>query len=143
MSGIVMALLGAAMLVPNPLPIPDIENTVIDPADASCSVSFNSDGTASRDGLGAPVAFNWFSGAPATGIGNGYWIRLQVNSGNAPTSGSSVGSILQLSATRSWTLTRTMIGTLSGNYTIQIFTDAGGVNMVSSTTFQMTSTVDF
>lgn len=128
--------------VVNPLPIPDLTDTVVDPADASCSVVFGSDGTASRDGFGAPTNFNWYGSAPITGIGNTHWIRLTVNSGTAPNSGDSTAAWLQMNATRQWGLARTTIGTNTGNYTIQIATDSGGANIVSTVTFNMTSTVD-
>lgn len=124
----------------NPIPIPNLSHTVIDPSDANCSVTFDNDGDGNHvDGSGT-VVFNWFN-PTIPGVGANYWIRLTVNSGTAP-AGSATATWLQLNSARAWNLARTTIGTSTGNYTIQIASDSGGATIVSSVTFTMTSTVD-
>jgi hypothetical protein len=122
----------------NPIPINSFGRIALDPADATVTLEFDTDGDGSMQG-NVTNAFEWFS--PVTpGIGTGYWIRLTVNSGTSP-SGSAVGSWLQLSSARSWSLTRTTIGTFTGNYTLEIATDSGGTNIVASQTINMTAQV--
>lgn len=128
---------GVVSLAAIPNPVQDIE---IDPTDATVSVTLGTDGSANYVGTLGTTNFSWFD-PNRTGVGSEYWCRLTVNSGSTP-SGSATGSILALSTLRSWSLTRTTIGTTTANVTLQIFSDAGGANVVATRTFDMTAFVD-
>jgi hypothetical protein len=79
-----------------------------------------------------PLGFDipWF--VPANIDTSGYYVRLTVNSGTGPTTGST-GS-WQILAAYQWTWVRATNGTTSGNYTIEIASDSGGSNVVTSVT---------
>lgn len=124
----------------NPIPISNFGDFALDPADASSVLTFDSDGDGTMAGVSSD-SFNWFQPTTA-GVGAGYWIRLTVNSGTSPTGGSPTATWLQMNSARSWSLTRTTIGTSSGNYTLEIASDSGGVTVVSSATITMTATVE-
>lgn len=140
MTGIHMAAAAGGGGIVDPIPITNFGDFALDPADASSVLTFDSDGDGTMAGISSD-SFNWFQPTTA-GIGAGYWIRLTVNSGTSPTGGSPTATWLQLNSARSWSLTRTTIGTSSGNYTLQIASDSGGANIVSDATITMTSTVE-
>lgn len=117
-----------------------IQDDAVDPANASVQLDLDENGEGSYDQFGGAVSFSWFS-PNSLGIGAGYWVRMTVNSGTTP-SGSSTGSWLSLATARTWTLTRTSVGTTTANVTVAIATDSGGSNVVATRTFTMTAFVD-
>lgn len=110
------------------------------PGSATASLTLGTDGTinnGSNDSSGGPAY--WYT--PTTvGIGSNYWVRMTLNSGDAFTTGT-VGSYLQLSSSRAWTLQEAVIGTKTNSCTIQIATDSGGANVVASGTISFTAVV--
>jgi hypothetical protein len=139
MSGMLLAVMGGGGSgIVNPIPINNFSDIAIDPADATAALIFNSDGSGEMNGT-VSNPFSWFE--PETvGIGSSYWIRLTVNSGTSPSG--TVGVWLALSSSRSWTLTRTTIGVSTGNYTLEIASDSGGVSVVASASITMTADVE-
>jgi hypothetical protein len=141
MSGIHMMLMaGGGSGVINPIPVPNASAFELNPTDASCSVTFDTDGdgvTASSSA--ADVPFNWHYGAPIVGIGAGFWIRFTKTGGSDPTGGSALATWHQLSSVRQLVMTETGIGTRTGTFTVQIATDSGGVTVVGTDSFTMTS----
>lgn len=75
----------------------------------------------------------WADPASAT-IGDGYDVRLTVNSGDSPTSGSATGSWLALSSDRSWTwATGAAPDSLTANVTLEIKKTGGGAAIATDT----------
>ena len=79
-------------------------------------------------------------------IGTSLWIKATYVSGQTFTSGDAVGSWLELSADKSWTMSYTSSGgadTVSGVYKFELATDSGGSNIVADSgniTFQVGET---
>ena len=104
------------------------------PDNAIAGWRFNSDGSVQGYLLGTLVDFNptpdeWFdpNGAPdAT-----YYIRATNYTGDNPTSGT-LGSVLALTSSRTWSWNRTTLGSYSGTLFVEIFSDAGGTNLLAS-----------
>lgn len=103
---------------------------------STCTLNFNADGTITYGYItGADAApdpnTNWFTDGTGGAL---RWIKMTVNSGTV-TSGTT-GSWLALSSIRTWTQVRSAtIGIQTANVTIQIATDAAGVNVVNTWTF--------
>lgn len=103
---------------------------------------------------GAMLAGNWFTPA-TTNIGNSYWIRVILNSTSGSSdSGSNVtgwplkpatsgtGSWLQISTDRTFGVNCTstsLTRNRTANFTIQIASDSGGTNIVTSGTYTMSA----
>lgn len=124
----------------NPPFVGGISDIAVDPADASVSMAYASDGSGTITNSFGPSSFNWFF-PNQVGAGNNYWIRLTVNSGATPT-GSSTGVWLALTSTRTWTLSRTTVGITSADVTVAFATDASGTNIVMSFNVTMQAVVD-
>ena len=117
-------------------------NTELDPDDAFAGYELQDDGDIFRNlGIGG--------GASNTDIGDwitpkinmaAYECRATLNSGTSP-AGSAVGSWLALSSGRSWNLTRTSLGTVTCNLTIEIRRASDGT-VLDSCTVILTATVD-
>lgn len=73
---------------------------------------------------------NWVLPQNATS-GDTRWIRMTVNSGTAPT-GLTAGTWTQLNTDRAVVLTAGPASTFDANITLDIATDSGGSNIVSS-----------
>lgn len=131
MSGAVAACAGIAGLR-FPTSQINVVDTVSDPADASASLTLNTTGDGDSTGNGSSSDPDW--AVPNIVSGASYWCRLTVDSGTAPTSGSAVGSWLQLNSARSWTWARTFVGFIAASCTLQIASDAAGTNILSSRT---------
>lgn len=106
------------------------------PSTATAGVTFNTDGSISFNGSGPAADTNWWR-PTATSIGASYWVRATVNSGTLSTGTS--GSWLQLNAARSWTKSSTGAGVLTCNITLQVASDSGGANIVSSGTYTLSA----
>jgi len=130
-----------AVNIVNPLVGGIASSFVVDPADAQAFWRFNPDGTVDRKNTGGTTANQqqWYRPTGGT-PGTGYWIRCTVNSGTTPT-GSATGSWLQLNAARTWQHDQTVIGTVTCTLTIEIASDSGGANIVSSGSFTITADV--
>lgn len=107
---------------------------------ATGSLTLGTDGSQSTAGTDSVAGVSWWTAAPQTGIGSSYWAKMTVNSGSA-LSGAATGSVLALSAARTWSLSRTGIGSNTSNVTLEIFSDAGGTQLVSSKSFSFVATI--
>ena len=105
----------------------------------SSSVNFILDGTciSSGGGSGGDFAVNWYLPTTAN-IGNSYWVRATLLSGNAWSIGT-MGSWIAITSTRTWTLTAG-IQLRSNDTKFEIAADAAGLNIVY--TGHITATAD-
>jgi hypothetical protein len=130
MAGSQMMLLTSKTRVVSPIPVFYISDNAINPDDAVAGVTFSPNGILAGLGTGTSVGNNWFS--PTTSAaGDNYWIRLTVNSGTSPSSGTT-GTWLQLNTNRSWDWVVSVNITITADVTIQIASDSGGTNIVST-----------
>lgn len=101
----------------------------------NATVTFNTDGTVvGTPGLGAPgvdTTHSWFTPVQA-GVGSGFFIRITPTVGALTTNGASVFTALSAPVA----ITRNTSGgtATSCTYTVDISTDAGGVNIISTQT---------
>jgi hypothetical protein len=91
----------------NPVDLSDLDGATLADVTSGWNISFDSDGELRwDDGTGGSLnigpAGNWHSQEPSAGLGNGFDVRLVVNTGPAPTSGST-NTWLALSSDRQWT----------------------------------------
>jgi hypothetical protein len=110
---------------------------------ASASAGLGTTGSTTSSGspiqnLDTVAGKRWFG--PSDPDGSLYWCRATLSSGTAPTSGSGTGTWLQLNVARSWTNSQATLGTRTSNLLIEIATDAGGTNIVGSSSFIITAT---
>lgn len=119
-------------------------------ASAGIALTFNNDGTfiISASGIGdvlvdlnplSPITLNWFSPTTA-GIGSSYWIRFLVS--GSPLDFGTTGVWISLSPSfQSWSYNVNQIGlgfqSRSGTWTVQIASDSGGSNIVTTGTYNM------
>lgn len=108
-------------------------HTVLDPADANCTITFSSAGTWSA----VPSA----SGTWKTGSGTGadYWIRWTTTAGTLTTG--TAGTWQQLSTNRTFGRNRTILGIVSCTGTVEIATDAAGTNIIATGTIVLEAEV--
>jgi hypothetical protein len=123
-----------------PMPGGSTSDTVFDPADALATVTINRDGTLTGTGGDFGFSHNWYRNGGAT-IGDGFWVRATVTSGGL-SGGSGTGTWLQLSSSRNWQRNRTTVGSSAGTITLEIATDSGGTNIVTSGSYTLTATVE-
>lgn len=100
-----------------------IKGTVSAPATASYSISI--DGHVKINGLNVETWLN-------SGIAAGYDVRATLVSGTAP-AGSALAAWLNLSSSRTWSLTRSTIGNVSCVLTIEIGLAGSGAAIDSAT----------
>lgn len=107
---------------------------------AVATITFGTDGVITMARVnGGTTTSDW--GTPTTpGEGANYWVRATLNSGSTP-SGPALGSWHQLSSSRAWALTRTSVGVLSCQLNVQIASDSGGSNILSSCTVNLEAEV--
>lgn len=108
-------------------------------ASHNASIFFLADGTVTSN-ASAPntnsVLANWF--APTTGgVGNSFWIKFTLTSGNAWDAGIVNGAINALSATRSLTWTATTGTNKIGLVSVAIYSDAAGTTQVAGGTLSV------
>jgi hypothetical protein len=109
---------------------------VADPSTATAQVQFVADGQHS----GIPtMSGNWYS-PTTTGIGNSYWIRITLLSGDALTVNDASGWT-QLSSNRQAYVSQSGIGTKSSDIRIEISTDSGGSTIVATKDINLTAEV--
>lgn len=99
----------------------------------SAGVTFNSDGSLSASGNTSVTTGSSWNTPNATGVGAYYWIRVTLNSGTAPTTGTT-GSWLALSSQRTFSWLRNASGTTTANITIEIASDSGGTVIAATKT---------
>ncbi len=116
-----------------------ISRSTLSPANATASLDLNSNGTCTPVGDSPASLQNWFSPTTA-GIGSSYWARSTPNSGTF--SGGSGTGIVSLSGGAGWTRSQTTVGASSVNFTVEIFSDSGGVNKVAQATFTLSAIKD-
>lgn len=106
---------------------------------AYAAITFNRDGTISYDGVptGSDSA-DWTSAKTAT-VGDGFEVRITVNSGDSPNDGLSEDTWYALSSDRVFGLIAGASTTLTGNWTAQIRRASSGT-VVASGTFDIEAT---
>jgi len=117
------ALAAASALGGRRVNLPDLSDTdtVSFPSTATASFQINRAGTTLTGGV---AAADWVVPADPA-VGDSYWVRVTNLVGDPMTSGT-VGSWLQLSSNRLWTLARGAIGSVANSFDVQISTDSGG-----------------
>lgn len=118
------------------IPVTQVQDNEFDPSDAYAGFTFYNDGTAAVQGNDALINSppDWITPSGGT-PGNSYWIRVSVTAGSNPNfSNPGVGSWLAMSSTRTWTWSRTTVGSNTATVTIEIASDSGGSNVVASRT---------
>lgn len=110
------------------------------PGVSSSAINVLRDGdlTFSGDTITGEDANEWVVPRSAT-VGDDYEMRMTVNSGNSPTTGTT-GVWLALTSDRNYTLVRTVAGTSTGNWTLEIRRASDSV-VVADTTFDISATV--
>jgi len=117
---------GATVAIPGIV----LGNTV--PAPSSAALLLYADGTMGATGSDSALdAPNWLTPVEA-GVGAGYWARLTVTSGTAPSSGSGAGAWVSLAATVYWEWARSTVGSTTAVVKLEIATDAAGATVVAS-----------
>ena len=128
--------------VPTPTPAPGAINpdwggftfgdTEQSPAHATAMLSFSSSGSIGTTGnTGANANGGWYE--PSTsGIGENYWIKFILTSGDPWTNSTVDGQLYHLDLTKEIVWTTTGLASLSSTVTVEIYSDAGGTNLVSS-----------
>lgn len=102
---------------------------------AEVTITLESDGDILLDkSVGGATDIGAWTLPVTVGIGSSYEARLTVNSGDAPSAGTT-GTWLGLSGGRVWSWLQSTTGILSGNYTLEIRPTSGSV--VASRTFDV------
>ncbi len=127
-----------AAAIVNPLPGGTVFDVVTDPEDALARLTFVGNGQVQNQY--SAVLHDWFV-PTTTNIGNNYWIRATLQSG-ALSGGDSVGVWLNIGLSRNWQRNRTSPGTSTAQLLIEIATDSGGTNIVTSGTYTLEAQVD-
>lgn len=130
-----MMLLAGGNPVVTPLAGGTSTDIATSPTNAECSWRFNADGTVDLLRVNSGNTLNqqqWYRPTGGT-PGSGYWIRMTPTAGTFNV-GDLTGTWLQLNAARSWGRLRTSdaAGTDTATGTVEIATDSGGVNIVTS-----------
>ncbi len=109
------------------------------------TLTWQTNGTVTIGGSGSLTASsnpNWYT-PTTTGAGNSYWIRFTQNTSNGGTlGGDALNTWHALSTGRMLTLYRSSTGFSTRTFTVQIATDSGGSNIVSSGTATLSANVD-
>jgi hypothetical protein len=133
----VMRAFAGTVSVPSPvitINATDYTRTVVDPSDATCSVTFSSTGAVSGvadNGTG----YDWLtSGSPGD-----YSILFTTTAGTLSTG--TAGTYQNLGTTRTFGVTRTTIGTKQWTGTATIRRDSDSVVMAGPTAISLTATV--
>lgn len=108
-------------------------------ANGSAAILIGSNGQIVYVGNASSGAVAWFLPNGA-GVGNAYWVKFTLVSGDLWDGGANNGTLQQLSTTRSLTWTATTGTTKTAQVTVQIYSDAGGtVEVTSGTIFAYSS----
>lgn len=112
-------------------------NSVFSPANASASIRVANNGTVSKEegsGAGFVTQYSWDLSAGSFSRAN-YEVRL---SGAIFVGGASLNTWLALDTSRTWTLTRSSLGSISDSGTAEI-RDAATGNVLASATFSFSA----
>ena len=105
---------------------------------ATASASFNTDGTIIYTGSDSIGPTNWYI-PQTTNIGVSYWLKVTVTSGNTMAVASTIANntITQISSNlkAQWTALGTQQKTATAS--VQIYSDSGGTNLVSTGTIDV------
>ena len=120
-----------------------VQNTVTDPADAAANINFSTDGTGTVLS-GVTTAFTWWS-STVTDIGAGKYATATISStsgsptttGNIPTNGSRV----EMNVARSIGISKTVVGTATSQFTIDVYDQPSGGNLIGTIVFNATAIV--
>lgn len=138
-SSMVCAAGGEEFLVDLPATTQATNDFAMTPGDAQAGWRFNRSGTVDRMSWSWSPHHTW--GTPAGGTdGDDYAIRVTLNSGTPP-SGLTLGVWYALSSTRSVTLYRGGIGSVSCNLTVSI-RDSTTLTVLDTQTYTISSTVE-
>lgn len=113
----------------------DYTRTVTDPADATCSITFASDGSFSGIADNG-VGYSWLSG----GAPGDYSVILTTAAGTL--SSGTAGSYQNLGTSRTFAVTRTSVGTKQWSGSVTIRRDIDSVVMAGPTNISLTATVE-
>lgn len=113
----------------------DYTRSVVDPADATCSITFANDGSFSGIADNG-VAYSWLSG----GNPGDYSILLTTTAGTL--SSGTAGTYQNLGTSRTFAVTRTSVGTKQWTGTVTIRRDIDSVVMAGPTNISLTATVE-
>lgn len=134
MSGIYMVMAaGASTNASLPTPL-DVFSIAVSPSTATSSFTLNSNGAYTSTPAG--VSGTWKIGG---GLGSSYEARLTVISGSF--SGGSTGVWLSLGSDRTWSVSRSTLGSTSASGTLEIRDATSGIVFTSST-LTLTAEVD-
>lgn len=134
-------------------PTPGVYNPILDIFDPYVD---SGSGTPrySRMTIGSGGQWFWFSNgsgssfsdwalSPAPGVGNGAWIRWTATTVHAQSGSgtfSATSAVLQLSTDRTFEVaTTSAVGIADVTYTVQLFSDAAGTVVISTTTIRLTA----
>lgn len=107
---------------------------VIDPADATCGITVDSDGTVYVDDGGVPISDStWL----VIGAASDYKIKATYVSGSVPAG--TMGSEVNGDSSPRWYVTQTVVGSTTATFLIEILKDGG---VVASGNVTIMATVD-
>ena len=119
------------------------ENTEISPIVAAANVNFNTNGTGTAQG-DSTLSFNWWS-STVTGIGAGKYATAIVSSsvgsavitGDIPTDGSRI----EFNTARSIGISKPAVGTATKQFTVNVYDQPTGGNLIGTIVFNATTIV--
>jgi hypothetical protein len=128
-----MMLMGAAAGANFVAEVGNASAFALDPSDATATVTLNTDGTSSSSGSGTG---NWSrpGAVPSASV------RCTVTGGSL--SSGTTGTWLALSSSRSWTRTRTTLGTSNATITLEYSTDGGSTVAFTQSGITLSATVE-
>lgn len=95
---------------------------------ATASLTMNADGTMVLTDQGGTTTASWY--VPTTSaVGAGYWVRASRTSGQVPSAGT-MDTWLQLNTARTWSQSRSTIGSRIATMRMTIASDSSGTNVV-------------
>lgn len=126
----------------NPLTLNNIYRSYLSSQARSVWLNIYTDGDLRVMSHGNVVDQNtsWYTPDPTASIGNSYWVRATLQSGQTPSSGDALNTWHQLSAVRSWTYTASAGGGFAsrqGTLLIEISSSASGSPVVTSDSITM------
>ena len=119
------------------------ENTEISPTVAAANVTFNTNGTGTAQG-DSTLSFSWWS-STVTGIGAGKYATAIVSgetgtatiTGDIPTNGSRV----EWNVARSIGISKSAVGTATKQFTVNVYDQPTGGNLIGTIVFDATTIV--
>lgn len=99
---------------------------------SSAALLLYADGTMGATGSDSALDAAFWRTPTEAGAGAGYWVRLTVTAGAAPSSGSSTGAWVSLASTVSWQWSRSTVGSTTATVTLEIASDSAGTTVLAS-----------